>query len=107
MAGLFGAAWGQNINPGLWEITSKIGGNPKVEAQAAQMQELVANMNPADRKMVEDMLAQQGIRVGTGSDAGAMVVQTCITPDMAARNQLLVGNAVTAPAKLRAASPAA
>jgi hypothetical protein len=91
MVCLLSPAWGQNLKPGLWEITSKIGGNPKMQAQAAQMQELVAKMKPEERQNIDAMLAQQGIKMGTGSDAGAMIVQTCITPLMAANHRLLVG----------------
>jgi Protein of unknown function (DUF3617) len=91
LASFLTPAWSQNIKPGLWEITSKVSGNPKMEAQAAQMRELVANMKPEERKQIEDILAQQGIKMGTGPDEGAMIAQTCITPDMAARNRLIVG----------------
>jgi hypothetical protein len=91
LASLMMPAWSQTIKPGLWEITSKIGGNTKSVAEASQMQALVANMKPDERKGIEDMLARQGIKMGTGPDAGAMIVQTCITPVMAAHHKLLVG----------------
>lgn len=48
-------------------------------------------MKPDVRKRVEDMMVQLGIQVGTASDAGAMIAKTGITPEMAARNRLVVG----------------
>lgn len=91
MACLCCPAWSQTIKPGLWEITSKVSGNSEASSRATKMQEMVANMKPEERQQIEAMLAAQGIKIGAGADAGAMVVQTCVTPSMAARNQMLVG----------------
>lgn len=83
-----GAALAQsNTKPGLWEIESQIGGSPELDQAMAQMQQQMANMPPAQRKMMEDMMAAQGVRMGKGSGKG-MAVQVCITPEMAARNDL-------------------
>jgi hypothetical protein len=77
----------QSIRPGLWEFRSKVGGNPEMEAAMAQMQQQMAAMPPEQRKMMQDMLAKQGMSMGQAA-AGSSVVKVCITPEMAARQEL-------------------
>jgi hypothetical protein len=86
---LLGAAsvFAQSTKPGLWEIQTRMEGNPQMDQAMAQMQQQMASMSPAQRKMMEDMLAQQGVNLGAGKD-GAMSVKVCITPEMAARQEL-------------------
>jgi hypothetical protein len=80
----------QTMNPGLWEITSKIGGSgemgAKMAAAQAKMQEQLASMPPAQRKQMEQMFAQRGISFGAGAGT-SITARTCITKEMAARNQ--------------------
>jgi hypothetical protein len=83
------AAMAQSTQPGLWEIQSKMGGNPQVDQAMAQMQQQMAAMSPAQRKMMEDMMARQGVGMSAGP-GGAMAVKVCITPEMAARQELPV-----------------
>ncbi len=80
-------AQAQSAKPGLWEIQSKMGGNPEMDQAMAQMQQQMAAMSPAQRKMMQDMMAKQGVNVGVGA-GGAMAVKVCITPEMAARQAL-------------------
>ena len=80
-----GSASAQQIKPGLWENTSQMGGS--MGSPMAQMQQQMASMPPAQRKMMEDMLAAQGVKMGQGS-GGGVAMQVCITPEMAARQQL-------------------
>lgn len=82
-----GAALAQSTKPGLWEIENKVGGNPEIDQAMAQMQQQMASMPPAQRKMMEDMLAAQGVKMGKGS-SGGVAMQVCITPEMAARQEL-------------------
>ena len=58
---LAATASAQQIKPGLWENTSQMGG--AMGAPMAQMQQQMASMPPAQRKQMEAMLAQQGIRM--------------------------------------------
>ncbi len=53
----------------------------------AQMQQQMASILPAQRKIMEDMLAQQGVNLAT-SKGGSMSVKVCITPEMAALQEL-------------------
>ncbi|MBX3585917.1 MAG: DUF3617 domain-containing protein [Ramlibacter sp.] len=84
-----GLASAQTIKPGLWEITNKMGGNPEMEQAMAQMQKQLASMPPEQRKMMQDMMAKQGVSMGTGA-GGAMVVKTCMTKEMVERKQMPV-----------------
>jgi hypothetical protein len=82
------AASAQSIRPGLWEIEHTTSGNSEVDQAMAQMRQQLANMPPEQRKMMEQMMAAQGVKVAPGS--GGMAVQVCITPEMAARQELPV-----------------
>ncbi len=81
------SAFAQSTKPGLWEIQTKLGGNPQMEQQMAQMQQQMANLPPAQRKMMQDMMAQQGLNLNVGQ-GGGMSVKVCITPEMAARQEM-------------------
>ena len=76
----------QTMKPGLWEVTSKMGGSAEMDQAMAQMQQQRANMPPAQRKMMDDMLAKQGI--GAGSGVGGFSAKLCITKEMAERNEM-------------------
>lgn len=85
LAALSMTAQAQSTKPGLWEIQNKVGGNPEVDKAMAEMQQQMASMPPAQRKMMEDMMAAQGVKMGSG---GGMTVQVCITPEMAKRQEV-------------------
>ncbi len=77
----------QNMKPGLWEITNKMGGEQG--AQMAEMQKQMASMPPEQRKMMQEMMAKQGVNMAPGG--GGMAVRVCITKEMAARNEAPAG----------------
>lgn len=81
------SAYAQTMKPGLWEVTSKLGGSPEMDQSMAQMQEQMASMPPAQRKMMEDMMTKQGGQMA-GAARGGMVAKMCITKEMAERNQV-------------------
>ena len=83
------AAHAQNMKPGLWEITNQMQGTPgsKADAAMAQMQKQMASMSPEQRKMVEDMMAKKGMQM-SAAPGGGMAVKVCISPEMAARNEV-------------------
>ena len=81
-------ATAQTLKPGLWEVTQNMqgGGGPGESASAqARMQKEMAAMSPEQRKMVEQMMAKQGAKPG---GAGGMSVRTCMTKEMAERNEV-------------------
>ncbi len=87
LAGLALAAQAQSMKPGLWEMQNKMGGNPQMDQAMAQMQQQMASMTPEQRKMMQDMMAKQGVSMAPGK-GGAMAVRICVTPEMAARQEV-------------------
>ena len=78
-------ALAQNIKPGLWETNNKMGaGSGKLQGVLAMAQQQIAGMAPDQRKQVEGMMARQGVVISNDG----VVAKMCITPDMAARQQL-------------------
>ena len=76
-------AQAQNLKPGLWEMNSKMtSSSGQMEQAMAQAQAQMAAMPPAQRKMVEDMMAKQGVGMGAGN---TNVVRVCLSPEMAAQ----------------------
>jgi hypothetical protein len=45
------------------------------------------NMPPEQRKMMQDMMAKQGVQMGTGA-GGGMTVKVCMTQEMVDRNEI-------------------
>lgn len=84
-----GAAFAQSqMKPGLWEVTQQMTtGSGQMEQQMAQMQQQMASMPPEQRKRVEQMMAQRGMKMGTAAGHG-MTVKVCLTKEMIERNQM-------------------
>lgn len=84
-----GAAFAQNLKPGLWEhgFTMK-SASGEMEKGMAQAQAELAKMPPERRKMMEQMVAQQGV----GMTGKASTVRLCITPEQASRTELPAGD---------------
>jgi hypothetical protein len=90
LAVLASAAGAQNLKPGLWEVTHQMQtGSGQMENSMAQMQQQMASMPPEQRKMMEDMMAKQGVKMGKGQGPGqGMSVQVCLTKEMVEKNEL-------------------
>ena len=75
-----GAQAQQKMRPGLWEhqisMKSQSG---QMEAAMAEMQKSLASMPPAQRKQMEQMLAQQGMGLGPKGQT----VKACVTKEQA------------------------
>jgi hypothetical protein len=75
----------QKIRPGLWEhgftMKSQSG---QMESAMAQMQQSMASMPPEQRKMMEQMMAQQGVGVGPKGNS----VRICISQEQADLDRL-------------------
>lgn len=83
-------AHAQSTKPGLWEMTQKMGGNAQMDQAMAQMQQQMASMSPEQRKMMQDMLAKQDMAMPSPAAGGGMSMKMCITPEMAAKQDLPV-----------------
>ncbi len=78
----------QTMKPGLWEITSQVQGGSGASANAmAEVQKQLANLPPDQRKMMQDMMAKQGVQMGT-APSGGMAVKLCMTQEMVDRNEV-------------------
>ncbi len=88
MAALAPGVMAQTARPGLWESTHKMGGNPKMDAAMAQMEKQMAAMPADQRKMMQDMMAKQGVAIGGAAAGGGTVVKVCISKEMAERQQM-------------------
>lgn len=75
------------IKPGLWEMTSQMQGGGEAANAMANMQKEMAAMPPEQRKMVQDMMAKQGMQMGSTA-GGAMAVKLCMTQEMIDRNEV-------------------
>ena len=79
------AANAQTLKPGLWEASSKVQGG--LGNQMATMQEQMAKMPPEERKMMQDMMAKQGVTMGAAGP-GSISSKVCLTKEMIERNEL-------------------
>lgn len=80
----------QELKPGLWEVTSTMtSASGELEKANAQMQKELAGMPAEQRKMMEDMMAKQGVKMGAGGP-GEMISKTCMTAEMIERNEIPV-----------------
>ena len=83
-------AQAQKVRPGLWENTVNMkSSGGEVEAAMARMQEQMARLPPEQRAQVEAMMARQGMGMAAGKPN---TVRSCITPEMASRNELHPGD---------------
>lgn len=74
----------EKMRPGLWEHSVKMKTQSgQMEAALAQAQQALASMPPAQRKQMEQMMAAQGLGLGSGAQ-GQTTVKVCITPEQAA-----------------------
>ncbi len=88
LAGCSLAVQAQKIAPGLWEMTmnANAAGGSEMQADLARMQEQMAAMPPDQRKMMEGMMAKQGVGIGAGGSAGA--IRTCVSKEQAERGDV-------------------
>ncbi|MGZ8202576.1 MAG: DUF3617 domain-containing protein [Burkholderiales bacterium] len=78
----------QTLKPGLWEITHNMkSASGDMEKARAQAQQQMANMSPEQRKMMEDMMAKHGMKMGSTGPAGT-TARVCLTKDMVERNEI-------------------
>jgi Protein of unknown function (DUF3617) len=87
VASFGGQALAQTLKPGLWEINQKMqGGSGEMDKAMAEMQKQMAALPADQRKMMQDMMARQG--VGMGGSGGDMTLKICMTRDMVERNEV-------------------
>lgn len=71
------------LKPGLWEHSMQMSSQSgQLEAAMKQAQAAMASMPPEQRKMMEQMMAKQGV----GLDASGHKLRLCLTPEDVARD---------------------
>jgi hypothetical protein len=75
------------MKPGLWEINNKMQPSGEMEKAMAEMQKQLASMPPEQRKMMQDMMAKQGIGMGSAGAPGGHDGKICMTREMVERNE--------------------
>jgi len=90
-SGALGAS-AQGMQAGLWEFTTQMSGDAGGQMNAAmeKMQKQMAAMPPEQRKMMQDIMAKQGVQMGSGGGSG-ITMKVCMTQEMVDRNELASG----------------
>lgn len=89
VAVLASAALAQNLKPGLWEVTNNMQtSSGQMEQSMAQMRKDMAAMPPEQRKMMEDMMTKQGVKMGPGGPGAGTSMKMCMTKEMVEKNEL-------------------
>ena len=79
-------AFAQSMKPGLWEINNQMhSSDGQMEKAMAQAQQQMANMPPEQRKMMQDMMAKQGVQMGAGGGT-SVTAKICMSQEMVGRN---------------------
>jgi hypothetical protein len=82
------SASAQDLKPGLWEVSNKMqSASGEMEKATADMQAQMADMPAEQRKMMEGMMAKQGVKMGPGGP-GEMIMKVCMTKEMVERNEI-------------------
>ncbi|MFZ4876753.1 DUF3617 domain-containing protein [Janthinobacterium sp. Mn2066] len=80
------------IKPGLWQIDNKMSSPDAATDNAMGMVlQQLGNLPPDQRKQLEAMAASNGVAMPTVGADGAVRVTACVTPAMAARQQIPTG----------------
>jgi hypothetical protein len=81
------AAQAQKVAPGLWEAQMSMkSGSGQIEAQMARMQQEMAKMPPEQRKMMQDMMARQGMAMDPAK--GLQTMRYCLSKEQAERGEV-------------------
>jgi hypothetical protein len=80
----------QNMKPGLWELSSKVGSpDGQMNAMMAEMQKQLASMSPEQRKSMQAMMERNGVQMNVGA-GGALTTRMCMTKEMIQRKEFPV-----------------
>lgn len=79
-----------SLKPGLWEqsVERPADAASSADANMRRAQAEIARLPPEQRRMVERMWAEQGVRMGAGGQGGSITQKICVTPAQAARPRI-------------------
>jgi len=79
-------AFGQKLTPGLWENQMQMSSaSGQMEKQMAQAREQMAKLPPEQRKMMEDMMARQGVGMAGGD---LRTIRSCMSKEQAEKGDI-------------------
>lgn len=82
----------QSMRPGYWQITNQVSSaDPRTDQAMSAVLQQLASLPPEQRQALEQMAAKQGMSLPKVSSNGGLSVNACITPEMAARQQVPTG----------------
>lgn len=88
ICGVSGVA-AQSIKPGLWEISNKMSSSTgALNKEMAAMQKEMASMPPEQRKLMEEMMAKQGVSMNAGAGSVATTIKVCMSKEMVERDEV-------------------
>jgi Protein of unknown function (DUF3617) len=73
----------QQSKPGLWQLQTKMQLDPKIQAQMDAAMKEIANLPPAQRKQIEEMMGKQGVSI---DKTGGTTAKFCVSKEMAERD---------------------
>jgi hypothetical protein len=82
----------QTIRPGYWQISNQVSSaDPQTDQAMSAVLQQLATLPPEQRQALEQMAAKQGMSLPKVSANGGVSLNACITPEMAARQQVPMG----------------
>ena len=82
----------QGIKPGLWQITNKMSSaDPQTDQAMSGLLQQLGNLSPAQRQQAQQLAAQNGVSMPQVGADGGISVNACVTPEMAAKQQIPMG----------------
>jgi hypothetical protein len=82
----------QSIKPGLWQISNKMSSaDPQTDQAMSGLLQQLGNLTPDQRQRAQQLAAQNGVSLPQVSSDGGISVNACVTPEMAAKQQIPMG----------------
>ncbi len=76
------------LKPGLWQVETRMPGDPGFEESMKELREQLASMSPQERKQMEAMMGKSGVQLAAGAKGGA-ASRFCMGREQAERKEVL------------------
>lgn len=78
----------QALKPGLWQVETRMPGDPDFDRSMAELREQLASMSPQERKQMEAMMGKSGAHLAAG-DKGGTATRFCMGREQAERREVI------------------
>lgn len=82
-----GALAQETLKPGLWQVQTRMPGDPEFDKAMAEMGEALASMSPQERRQMEAAMGRQGVQMAAGGKGGP-VTRFCMSKEQAQRQEV-------------------